>query len=114
MMAVCKVCSKDISSDRRARFKLKGNASGVNVVYSELFDSLLESYSNHPFSRLHNYLSDEPAFVCKACFVVFKKYCDVKASIQSLKQKLQSSYGETARKVSTSQYTNVSHYFNSA
>ena len=100
IMAFYKVCSEDI---RRARLKLKVNADVVNVVYSELFDSLLESYADHPFSSWHNYLSDEPAFVCKACFVVFKNYCDVKASIQSLKQKLQSSYGETARKVS---YTN--------
>lgn len=99
-MAFCKVCSEDISSDRRARLKLKGTAAGVDVVYSELFDSLLESYADHPFSSLHNYLSKEPAFVCKACFGVFKKYCDVKASLQSLKQKLQSSYGQTARSVS--------------
>ena len=101
-MAFCKVCSDDISSDRRGRFKLKGNAAGINEVYSELLDSLLEKYADHPSSSLHNYLSKEPAFVCKACFVVFKKYCEMKASIQSLKQKLQSSYGQTTTNVSSS------------
>ena len=99
-MAFCKVCSEDISSDRRARIKLKGNAAGVDVVYSELFDSLLEKYADHPFSTLHNYLSEEPAFVCKACFTVFKKYCDVKTSVQNLKHKLNASYGQASTDVS--------------
>ena len=94
------MCRVDLSSDRRARLKLKGNAVGVNVVYSELFDSLMDTYTEYPISSLPNYLSNEPAFVCKSCFAVFKRYCDVKASIQSLKEKLLSSDGEAARKVS--------------
>lgn len=98
-MALCKVCSVDLSSDRRTRLKLKGNATGVNIVYSELFDSLVDSYADHPFSSLHSYLSDEPAYVCKSCFGVFKKYCDVKVTIESLKEKLKSSYQENAKKV---------------
>ena len=96
-MELYKVCSVGISADRRARLKLKGDAAGTKGVYLELFDSLMEKYSEYPTSSLHSYLTDEPAFVCKSCFAVYKKYHDVKASIQCLNEKLWSSY---VRKVS--------------
>ena len=69
-MLFCKVCSLELTSDRRTRLKLKGNAIGINDVCSELFDSLMKKYEDHPFSSFHSYLSDEPAFVCKSCFSV--------------------------------------------
>ena len=69
-MLFCKVCSLELNSDRRTRLKLKGNAVGINDVCSELFDSLMKKYADHPFSSFHSYLSDEPAFVCKSCFSV--------------------------------------------
>ena len=69
-MLFCKVCSLELTSDRRTRLKLKGNAVGINNVCSELFDSLMKKYADHPFSSFHSYLSDEPAFVCKSCFSV--------------------------------------------
>lgn len=43
-MELCKVCSVGISADRRAKFKLKGDAAGTKEVYLELFDSLMEKY----------------------------------------------------------------------
>ena len=69
-MLFCKVCSLELSSDKHTRLKLKGNAVGINDVCSELFDSLMKKYADHPFSIFHSYLSDEPAFVCKSCFSV--------------------------------------------
>ena len=107
IMEMCKVCSVDISSDRRSRFKLKGDAAGIKEVYSELFDSLNEKYSEYPTSSFHRYLTDEPAFVCKSCFAAYKKYHDVKASIICLNEKLWSSYGENARKVSCAQMSQL-------
>ena len=70
IMVFCKVYSVELTSDRRTRLKLKGNAAGINNVYSELFDSLTKKYADHPFFSFHRYLSDEPAFVCKSCFSV--------------------------------------------
>ena len=72
-MEMCKVCSVDISLDRCSRFKLKGDAAGIKEVYSELFDSLNEKYSEYPTLSFHRYLTDEPAFVCKSCFAAYKK-----------------------------------------
>ena len=69
-MLFCKVCSLELTSDKRTRLKLKGNAVGINDVFSELFDSLMKKYTDYPFSSFHSYLSDEPAFVCKSCFSV--------------------------------------------
>ena len=69
-MLFCKVCSLELTSNKRTRLKLKGNAVGINDVCSELFDSLMKKYTDHPFSSFHSYLSDEPAFVCKSCFSV--------------------------------------------
>ena len=43
-MLFCNVCSIELTSDRRTRLKLKGNAVGINDVCSELFDSLMKMY----------------------------------------------------------------------
>ena len=69
-MLFCNVCSVELTSDRRTRLKLKGNAVGINDVCSELFDSLMKMYVDIQFSSFHSYFSDEPAFVCKSCFSV--------------------------------------------
>ena len=69
-MLFCNVCSVELTSDRRTRLKLKGNAVGINDVCSELFDSLMKKYADIQFSSFHSYFSDEPAFVCKSCFSV--------------------------------------------
>lgn len=49
----------------------------------------------------------KPAFVSKSCFAAYKKYHDVKASIRWLNEKLWSSYGENARKVSYAMISNL-------
>ncbi len=90
----CKVCSCDLSPEKSERRKLQGNAAGIKGVYTALFDGLIEKYPGRSSSSIQSYLSAEPAFVCKSCFSVFKKFSELKADVQRLKANLWTAFAE--------------------
>ena len=88
---MCKICTADLTSAAGERRSIAGKAVGARAVYMTVYDCLKEKHPDSP-AAVHQYIASEPAFLCKRCFTVFKKYSDIRDELTALKEKLHSAF----------------------
>ena len=74
----CKTCRKVLQDN-------KGQRSLTGVAYSTLCDLALErtSFYLDP-STVHRFLSQDPSYLCKACYSAVSKYANLKLSLDEI------------------------------
>ena len=88
MADLCKACGESLSEKKGDRKSLTGDAAGVRSVYGILMLFLTEGCPRYQPSVYHEYLSKEPAFVCKSCFNLLKKYSDMRDNLERMRSRI--------------------------
>lgn len=88
MAGLCKACGVSLSEKKGDRTSLTGDAAGVRSVYGILMLFLTEGCPRYQQSVYHEYLSKEPAFVCKSCFNLLKKYSNMRDNLEGMRSKI--------------------------
>ena len=91
-MAICKACDASLLDKKGNRKALVGDAAGAPAVYTVLFQFLSKECPSYQHSQYHQYLGEEPAFVCKSCFSLMKKFGEMKADLERVKLKVAESF----------------------
>ena len=79
---LCKTCGKGLSY-------AKGRKSLTGVVYTTLYDLAMER-AHSGSSRVHEYLSKDPAYICKCCHATVTKYANLKPCIDEISANMMS------------------------
>ena len=88
MAGLCKACGVSLSEKKGDWKSLTGDAAGVHSVCSILILLLTEGCPRYQQSIYHEYLSKEPAFVCKSCFNLLRKYSNMRDNLEAMRSKI--------------------------
>ena len=88
MAGLCKTCGVSLLEKKGDRRSLTGDAAGVRSVYDILMLFLTNGCPRYQQNLYHEYLSKVPAFVCKSCFNLLKKYSDMRDNLEGVRSKI--------------------------
>ena len=94
MAILCIACGGSLSDKKGDRRSLTGDAAGVHSVYNILLLFLTEECPHYRQSTYHEHISREPAFVCRSCFNLVKKYSDVREILEGVKSRITREFKE--------------------
>ena len=63
-------------------------------MYNILLLFLTEECPHYRQSAFHEHLSKEPAFVCRSCFTLMKKYSDLRENLEGVKSRITREFKE--------------------
>ena len=107
MAGLCKACGESLSEKKGDRRSLTGEVAGVRSVYGILMLFLTEGCPQYQPSVYHEYLSKEPAFVCKSCFNLLKKYSDMRDNLERMRSKITRDFNMSCSLSDVSQHNNI-------